>query len=313
MAEQLVQEAPRSSMAQGRLAIASIWAASDTDPGTRERLLQQARHAAEAALRIDPDNDEALTAMAEVMSLNQTRAAEERVALAYLRRAPLSADLNFRYGFFLRETGRIQESIAYFRRAAARKPLSVYYVGILGWTLATAGSDREARVLLEQAWSRWPGDEDIWWANFRTSLWFGSRNDALRLLDEAPRAHSTEEVACWRRVVQGLAAVRHSAIADARNCLGQADLEAQLAVALGDMDAAFEAADRVADSNNRNAFVFFYPAMSAMRRDRRFMPLMQRFGLVDYWLESDHWPDFCHEPSLDYDCRVEARRLNQVR
>ena len=46
-----------------------------------------------------------------------------------------------------------------------------------------------------------------------------------------------------------------------------------------------------------------------MRRDPRFMPLVQRLGLVDYWRSSGHWPDFCSEPGLPYDCKAVAAKL----
>jgi hypothetical protein len=39
------------------------------------------------------------------------------------------------------------------------------------------------------------------------------------------------------------------------------------------------------------------------------MPLMARLGLVDYWRASGHWPDFCSEPGLPYDCKAEATKL----
>jgi hypothetical protein len=46
-----------------------------------------------------------------------------------------------------------------------------------------------------------------------------------------------------------------------------------------------------------------------MRRDPSFMPLMQRFGLIDYWRSTGHWPDFCSEPGLPYDCKAVAAKL----
>jgi hypothetical protein len=36
---------------------------------------------------------------------------------------------------------------------------------------------------------------------------------------------------------------------------------------------------------------------------------MESVGLWDYWRESGHWPDFCSEPGLPYDCKVEAQGL----
>jgi hypothetical protein len=53
----------------------------------------------------------------------------------------------------------------------------------------------------------------------------------------------------------------------------------------------------------------FTPKATALRRDPRFMSLANRLGLVDYWRTSGHWPDFCSEPSLPYNCKAEAARL----
>ena len=50
----------------------------------------------------------------------------------------------------------------------------------------------------------------------------------------------------------------------------------------------------------------FYPTTEAMRRDRRFMPLAAKLGLVAYWRATGKWPDFCAEPGLPYDCRKVA-------
>jgi hypothetical protein len=41
------------------------------------------------------------------------------------------------------------------------------------------------------------------------------------------------------------------------------------------------------------------------------MKLGARIGLVDYWQSSGHWPDFCTDPKLLYDCRTEATRAKQ--
>jgi hypothetical protein len=53
----------------------------------------------------------------------------------------------------------------------------------------------------------------------------------------------------------------------------------------------------------------FSPETAAMRHDPRFMQLMSRIGLARYWRSTGKWPDFCAEPNLPYDCKVEAARL----
>jgi hypothetical protein len=50
--------------------------------------------------------------------------------------------------------------------------------------------------------------------------------------------------------------------------------------------------------------------MRAFRLDRRFMPLADELGLVQYWLTGNIWPDFCNDRDLPYSCRTEARRLH---
>jgi hypothetical protein len=33
--------------------------------------------------------------------------------------------------------------------------------------------------------------------------------------------------------------------------------------------------------------------------------------LLQYWQSSGHWPDFCSERGLPYDCKKEAGRLSR--
>ena len=78
-----------------------------------------------------------------------------------------------------------------------------------------------------------------------------------------------------------------------------------LASRLGDVDAAFALANDYANDprTTRESYHFiplflFGPATEPMRRDARFIPLVQRLGLLDYWRTTDRWPDFCQtEPA----------------
>ena len=54
--------------------------------------------------------------------------------------------------------------------------------------------------------------------------------------------------------------------------------------------------------------VLFRPAYRGFRKDRRFMPLAARFGLVDYWRTTGVWADYCRDPDLPYDCKAEAAK-----
>jgi hypothetical protein len=88
----------------------------------------------------------------------------------------------------------------------------------------------------------------------------------------------------------------------------------------GFSDAAFQQLEAVMAEWRDDSIPFefrylFIPHMRAVRTDSRFMPLAARLGLVDYWLESGQWPDFCHDEKLPYDCKEAAlaARANAVK
>jgi hypothetical protein len=57
--------------------------------------------------------------------------------------------------------------------------------------------------------------------------------------------------------------------------------------------------------NTAQLFGRFQPAI---RRDRRFVEVCARFGLADYWLATDIWPDCVEEVAPYYDFKAECRR-----
>jgi hypothetical protein len=78
---------------------------------------------------------------------------------------------------------------------------------------------------------------------------------------------------------------------------------------LGDLDGAFDQAELYGPINPHAAPHLFLTLTAPMRRDLRFMHLARKFGYVAYWRATGHWPDFCSEPGLPYDCRIEANRI----
>ncbi|MGD9967022.1 MAG: adenylate/guanylate cyclase domain-containing protein [Hyphomonadaceae bacterium] len=330
--EQVTRAAPRSSFLQGRLA-GGYWDLYYSAPQTDDRLLQLADAAADAALRIDPGNSEALVVKTDRISYAASRRAWEEALVAALRRSPNSAQLNFYYAWFLRTHGRPEEAVQYQRRALGLRPLSPLYVVTLAFAMASVGHDREAIELLADTEARWPDNSEVWYERFRVNLWFGSRTEAVRLLDHAPSDYNTARLQCYRRVTTALAAntdaSRRQATRAAHECWQPSDRFVVLAAA-GDVDAAFADVERLlaecpdaistaAVGQDQGAFpaciidfpwrTMFYPMTAAMRADPRFMPLMHRGGLLQYWLETDRWPEFCEDPSLPYDCRQEALRV----
>jgi TolB-like protein len=336
LVEQVAQAAPRSSYVQGRLAYSYWQLAFCCTPAPDAQILEQALAAADAALRIDPANGEALSVNIDRLAYTVSRREWEEEVLSAVRRAPGSAELNSYYSWFLRTHGRPEEAVQYSVRARSRNPLSPTHDLALAFLLGSIGQDRQALDLVDETEARWPGIFDVWYEKFRINLWFGSRSEALRLLDEAPSSLNSAELQCFRRVTAGLAANsaagRRQVASAAHECWYPFDRHVILA-SIGEVDAAFADVDRIlADCPDATAASFagqtqgalppcildfswrtmFYPMTASMRRDPRFMPLMHRAGLAQYWLETDRWPDFCEDPSLPYDCRQEARRISGI-
>jgi hypothetical protein len=85
---------------------------------------------------------------------------------------------------------------------------------------------------------------------------------------------------------------------------------------LGLVDDAFAAADTYTPGmpmSGADAEFLFFTSTKAMRRDSRFIKLAAKFGLIDYWRESGHWPDYCSEPGLPYDCKTEADKVQPIK
>lgn len=313
LARQLAQSAPRSSLAQGRLAIESANAAQSAPAAMRPQLLMQATEAADIALRLNPRNGPAAAVKAWLLAEHQTRHEHERTVREFLGRNPDSPELNALYASLLREVGRNREAVAYLERVVALEPLSPFRAGALVWGLAMVGRRDEAKALLNRAAERWSEEEEMVWIRFRTLLWFGARDEALHVL--ADSSWDRETKACWQRVSEGFAtnsrAIRRSVASDARRCLDDSPYQLfEVLASLGDVDGAFVVAETRIDLWNTR--VYFVPAAREFRHDPRFMPLMQRAGLTEYWLQSGHWPDFCAEPDLPYQCRAEAMRLSRL-
>ncbi|MBV9062454.1 MAG: hypothetical protein JOY77_05950, partial [Alphaproteobacteria bacterium] len=84
-------------------------------------------------------------------------------------------------------------------------------------------------------------------------------------------------------------------------------------VHLGRIDAAYDYVNRpavIAWLLRGDTYVLFRVHMRPFLFDRRFMAFADRIGLLRYWQTSGHWPDFCRDKELPYDCQAEARRLH---
>jgi TolB-like protein len=221
-------------------------------------------------------------------------------------------------GALLVEAGRVQEGLSFTRRASAGA--LVFDWGIFN-AIFECGSDPGGKALKDiQDFRRVLPQSEVAQDFELVCLEYGGRwADARTLLaslkGQTPFRNAVT-AAFLEAMVTGSDADRDKA---RRAALAAADQDpTSLANAiwqlssLGFLDDAFAIAQRY-DPNapqsglNPNVFMFT-PLTSNMRRDPRFIRLAARIGLVDYWRSSGHWPDFCAEPGLPYDCKLEAAK-----
>jgi tetratricopeptide (TPR) repeat protein len=329
-ARQVTERAPRFSRGWSMLAMASAVAALRAQPDRVEELRQNARIAADRAKALDRRNAESDLALSLILSPYDWSARQALIARA-LENEPNSADANVFQGNLLAETGRVRDSLTFYRRAVALDPLSPVAWAAMLPALGQLGEFTEARALRDRMHRTWPDSPSVWYNRLNNSTFGRDPNAALAVLDtvdSSPIRMEQPVRSAWRAY---LVAMRDNDAAGMRAGArrlaelarsGAFDMPRSISAAslAGDVDAGFALAEeyfggvqssgfgRAPISGGHRSFLFLRPG-AAMRRDVRFMALADRLGLVDYWTQTERWPDFCAEPDLPYDCRAEAARL----
>jgi tetratricopeptide (TPR) repeat protein len=305
-AKALYDAVPDNANAAGYFAFATAVYASAVAQSVAEKdkNQRQAARLAEAALKTDPGNPDALFARADAIGEHRFWEQEPLFRDA-LDADPDFAAANARYSFLLGDVGRIRESIDYNLRA---------------WHLALGGTPgwRVARLLF--ATGDFPAGKQIYDQlrilnpsasshELLTHVWYGDPALAQRMLAERKDSPelASREVACYERTLAARRGEQVDSEALAEDCrpLGHIFLPRFLVIA-GDVDGAFREIELYLHDPVQGMPQLFYPEMRPLQRDQRFWPLANKLGLVDYWLDTDQWPDFCAEPDLPFDCREKA-------
>ena len=221
----------------------------------------------------------------------------------------------------LRAVGRTGDGVAEARQAVDLNPVSAGVQGALIEALAVAGRTKEAFDQLDRADRTWPGSETFASTRFSLNLRYGDPNAALLYL----RDHGSGSVAgsaadeAWARFLEARMNPTPAKIATAleafrlRNASGNAPITGYIQ-ALGTFGHVDEVYALLAKPDLLRKLplateVLFRAHMKSVRNDPRFMALSKQLGLVDYWQTSGHWPDFCNEPRLPYNCKAEVAKL----
>ncbi|HEV2078980.1 MAG TPA: TIR domain-containing protein [Allosphingosinicella sp.] len=306
LGRRLTDAAPDFSRAWSGLANVALWASRDSRAAQAETLRSEARKAAERALELDDENNQAYQVLTSLQPAF-AHSAREELHLKSVSVRPSDCGCEFLgYGEFLGRVGRNSEAVDAFKRAHDMIPLSASVNS--GWAeaLFVAGRPDEARRVVDDVLKFWPENAHLREMLVRTAFWTGKYDEALALLSD-PRTPVTQRErealrSAFLALKSGSPAARSSASKGLQDVSEQASINAPLVItalaALGaDQEALSVAARRIQVDGPPSLRVLFEPALADARRLPQFERLADRFGLLSYWRQNGHVPDFCSEPS----------------
>ena len=295
----------------------------DCTPSQAAPLHQEAEAEAHKALALDPKSPDAYLALSWLLPPTDWAGREK------LLRQGVAADPDWPHtngflGKMLAETGRLQDAAGYLQKAAAAnlqidwrpenarlqcgsgqfEPATSYSVGWLKLKPNDSSTGSTLRRCLKFARR---------WADLRALAMTPAANPADRNDPSSP-AYDTYLVAEKSGKPVDIARARNAALAasDGGNGTAMANAIEALSV-LGFTDDAFVVANRYTPGEVINSGFLFFTLTAPLRKDPRFMQLAAHLGMVDYWRSSGHWPDFCADSTLRYNCQTEANRIEPVK
>jgi TolB-like protein len=331
IARDLVARAPHLAAAHTLLA-STVGQENGLEVLTAEARAESTREA-KIAVGLDGSDGQAYAIIAGNLPLTSFKE-RENLLLKALSVEPGNASANSNYILgVLADTGRLEDAVARARSAWRLVPFTEWVAWSLPLMLGFAGQIDEARNYIAEMKRKWPNNPDVLFKSteftiesqkppFAKALALGTDAD-LRSYYERPPIGKPGGMNVWLTTIKARTESTQDKRAAAQ-LLEQAVYDGVVPPfpaiaamsAIDDVDGAFRVADRVLATEQihrffgeHNIYYLFGIQGIQMRRDPRFMALAQRLGLVDYWHSSGHWPDFCSEAGLPYDCKAVAAKL----
>ena len=283
-------------------------------PGGTQNRVDPARirqHIVEAR-RVNPRMVEA--ALAEISLLPSTAISKRaRLIDQALAIEPENADLLTARSKLYGSVGRLNDATNDAKQASQLDPLSPAIRHTYISVLSHAGKIEAAFQELNNAERLWPGASNMVDARFRLDIFYGDPKEALALLRKGITNYGAflEPVITARidpspeNMNRARTLIRYQLSRRGQSATGPVHGYGQFGMA----DELYSILDPSIHSEPELFSVLFRPPFRDFRREPRFIGLAARFGVVDYWLKSGVWPDFCREPDLPYDCKTEAAKV----
>jgi tetratricopeptide (TPR) repeat protein len=310
--EQVTKRSPKFQAAWGKLLVAEADVMANSALSEQPAIERALRKHIAAARELNPRMPEVLEAeILLVPPAAVTRRMEfiEKAIALY----PDNPELLSLQSELLMAVGRMNAAVQAAKRAADFDALSPAAHAAYAYALVHSGQIQLAQNELSKFEAMWPDAGSLKVARFTINLRYG---DPARALEQMRTGGFRSDVP-----------VSQESFLQARLNPTRENVERALAVASGrqretlrPMIQVFsqfgrerEVIDRLLaqDVNVREQFtdVLFRPNTRKLRRDPRFVLVAKRFGLLDYWVKTGKWPDFCFEPDLPYDCKAEAAKI----
>jgi Predicted integral membrane protein len=306
----VVARAPDFSPGYSGLAAATAQLVQTSAPAEASVLRQEAEKAIAKALALDPQNGEAFFAKSYLAS--PWNYAEQEEALRQgLKIEPDEPSLNSTLAAMLEDVGRISEALSFQQRAVMLDPLSPRKTAGLAILQAFSGNPAQAHETIKRASALWPG---VWRVRLFIAGNYGYADEAVQILQAKKASSSALEPDVFDMLEtyqKALAATDRAAKESARAKIlasyasrhAGLDVVIEFLVRLGYIDDAFDVLDKaysgpaVSTSSRPDTAALFRPATAALRKDKRFAPLVARLGFIAYW-KAHKAPDFCAQEAV---------------
>jgi len=313
--KQAVTIDPDYAEAWGALAVGYVHSLDSLRLRKRVVAPELAQSAAKRALSLDPDQPDAQLALALPLPHFRRWLKHEKWLRPFVGRHPDYWYGHAQLGMVLLDVGRAGEAAERFRRVLELEPMLPTFWLRFANALNMAGREQEADLAWDHALARWPTNRAI--RHFRVhAYWAGKRDaEALAFLrdsrnipesgdeDTAHLLHTAEALASGTGFAEQLAVMRGRMAQWRRS---DNSFYAYLMMRFGAVDMGFDALEaayfggefvgwRIAPPDataQRSTVPLFTPAILEHRNDPRYLSILKRVGLEDYWKKSRTEPDF---------------------
>jgi len=231
-----------------------------------------------------------------------------------VKRNPNHAGLRSQLATFLGSVGRMGDNVRQSQEAVRLDPLSPALRDNYVSALLYSGDVVRALAQVREAERLWPGASSVIMARYRVHLRYGDPHVALRMI----RSGIVEQPGNPIQESFLLARIDPSAenVERAIRLVRSKEHENPLAIdsyvqTLAEFGRTEELLEILMARARSILFedIIFRPAFKELHRDPRFIRVVHRIGLVNYWRTTGEWPDFCFAAELPYDCKAEAAKL----